>query len=123
MDVPSRKVKIMLTHQEFFAACEALKKNKQRFLDERPDRDKAAQILSEMIEKSPPMAGSSVAKMQEATGVRWTSRKTGKSGFSGYSAIMSLVTAVNKLYDEHPELSRPTGLVNLTEYQQDRKKS
>ncbi len=92
-----------LTHKTFFIVCECLKKNKTKFLDERPTHRAAALMLTELC--GVPVSESSIAEIKEAAGVEWICKKNlaPKDRKHRTQAIRTLATALRRLYNKFDE--------------------
>lgn len=103
MEQPAR-----LTHATFYKACEALKKHKQVFLDERPNYTKAAAMLSQLVGFT--ISPASIQEIREACGVEWEPRRQPPSQNGEQHkkhAVRTLTRAMRRLYrkldEEIPE--------------------
>ena len=86
-----------MTHTQFYAACECLKKHKQTFLDERPVSIVAAAKLSEMC--GFPVSKAAMADLRKATGIEWEPRRKESSASSVRgNSIRTVVIALYRLY-------------------------
>lgn len=96
MDSPTKK--IVINREQFFRVCETLKKNKQQFLEQRPNAPKAAKMLGDLC--GFPISKTVVPRAQEATGVRWVAKHTVRPRNSKGYALRTLTNAVVTLYRE-----------------------
>lgn len=114
MDAPETNIS-KVTHLQFMQAVDCLRKNKQEFLDRRPDHPETGKMLSEKLGFT--ISRGTAAKIREAAGVVWETRRKSKNGgrYSSYNAIAALTRSLHLLFkklDEEP----PTGLKDLHEY-------
>lgn len=80
-----------ISHQQFFALCEALRSAKNRLVKERPKKVVAAEQLSKVLEFTVPM--SSLEGAIKATGVEWyaarsTDQRSVKVSADAYATIL-----------------------------------
>lgn len=107
-----------LSHLQFAAAVDTLRKHKQRFCDERPNNVRTAKMLSELTGQDIPVG--TAAAIREASGVEWTTKLIrepdgGGERFSNYNAVGTLARAVDKLYRKLGE-DVPDGVSALVEH-------
>lgn len=103
-----------LSSVQFYRACEALRKNKQQFLDRRPDKVEASNMLTTLCGFA--VSKVTVNKLQEATGITWTvSRSVGATRRPTGNGIRTLTRAVMALYRKLGE-EPTTGLKNLHDH-------
>ncbi len=104
-----------VSHLQFMQAVDRLRKDKQEFLDSRPDHVKTAKMLSERL--GFPIYRGTAAKIKEASGVHWESRRhPGKARtLHSYNATATLARALNRLYKKLGE-EVPTGLQDLVDH-------
>lgn len=69
-----RRSKAVLSQGEFYRVCEALKDNKEWFLDSRPNVVQTAARLSELTGLE--VSRSSVKSAKQATGIEWVIKPT-----------------------------------------------
>jgi len=89
-----------LTHTQFVALVECLKKHKQKMLDERPSRQDAAEFFGKELGLA--VNPGSLADAAKCAGVIWVPRKVGHVGAVKYTVgrLKFLEGAVAKLYEQ-----------------------